>query len=187
MDVLRTEMCTAFDVGTSRWKSLSRKRDPSYIRTDKLDARRNSDSRPPLHLLERFKRIESENRGVARNLETNLDQKTPPPSPAPSKFLSKLSTNFLGQLLHRDSVHRSIIPPPPPPNIDHSSTRQPCQFSKRRPSPITIFTTSSKSYGFYRPAFNPSRITERSFTRDPFNPNLFARLFVHHFLLSSFG
>lgn len=113
MDVLRTEMCTAFDVGTSRWKSLSRKRDPSYIRTDKLDARRNSDSRPPLHLLERFKRIESENRGVARNLETNLDQKTPPPSPAPSKFLSKLSTNFLGQLLHRDSVHRSIIPPLP--------------------------------------------------------------------------
>lgn len=115
MDVLRTEMCTAFDVGTSRWKSLSRKRDPSYIRTDKLDARRNSDSRPPLHLLERFKRIESENRGVARNSKLISIGKPPPPLPSPSKFLSKLSTNFLGQLLHRDSVHRSIIPPPPSP------------------------------------------------------------------------
>lgn len=113
MDVLRTEMCTAFDVGTSRWKSLSRKRDPSYIRTDKLDARRNSDSRPPLHLLERFKRIESENRGVARNSKLISIGKPPPPLPSPSKFLSKLSTNFLGQLLHRDSVHRSIIPPSP--------------------------------------------------------------------------
>lgn len=113
MDVLRTEMCTAFDVGTSRWKSLSRKRDPSYIRTDKLDARRNSDSRPPLHLLERFKRIESENRGVARNSKLISIGKPPPPLPSPSKFLSKLSTNFLGQLLHRDSVHRSIIPPLP--------------------------------------------------------------------------
>lgn len=127
MDVLRTEMCTAFDVGTSRWKSLSRKRDPSYIRTDKLDARRNSDSRPPLHLLERFKRIESENRGVARNLETNLDQKPPPP--APSKFLSKLSTNFLGQLLHRDSVHRSIIPPPPLPQVS---------ITRRRDNPVNF-------------------------------------------------
>lgn len=187
MDVLRTEMCTAFDVGTSRWKSLSRKRDPSYIRTDKLDARRNSDSRPPLHLLERFKRIESENRGVARNLETNLDRKTPSPSP----FALEIPFETFDQLSRPTSPPRlgSSIdhPPPPPPNIDHSSTRQPCQFSKRRPSPITIFTTSSKSYGFYRPAFNPSRITERSFTRDPFNPNLFARLFVHHFLLSSFG
>lgn len=184
MDVLRTEMCTAFDVGTSRWKS--RKRDPSYIRTDKLDARRNSDSRPPLHLLERFKRIESENRGVARNLETNLDRKTPSPSP----FALEIPFETFDQLSRPTSPPRlgsSIDHPSPPPSIDHSSTRQPCQFSKRRPSPITIFTTSSKSYGFYRPAFNPSRITERSFTRDPFNPNLFARLFVHHFLLSSFG
>lgn len=186
MDVLRTEMCTAFDVGTSRWKSLSRKRDSSYIRTDKLDARRNSDSRPPLHLLERFKRIESENRGVARNLETNLDRKTPSPSP----FALEIPFETFDQLSRPTSPPRlgsSIDHPSPPPSIDHSSTRQPCQFSKRRPSSITIFTTSSKSYGFYRPAFNPSRITERSFTRDPFNPNLFARLFVHHFLLSSFG
>lgn len=187
MDVLRTEMCTAFDVGTSRWKSLSRKRDPSYIRTDKLDARRNSDSRPPLHLLERFKRIESENRGVARNLETNLDQKTPPPPLPPRNSFRNFRPTFSANFSTETRFIDRSSPPPPPPSIDHSSTRQPCQFSKRRPSPITIFTTSSKSYGFYRPAFNPSRITERSFTRDPFNPNLFARLFVHHFLLSSFG
>lgn len=115
MDVLRTEMCTAFDVGTSRWKSLSRKRDPSYIRTDKLDARRNSDSRPPLHLLERFKRIESENRGVARNSKL-ISIGKPPPPPLPPRnsfrnFRPTFSANFSTETRFID---RSSPPPPSP-------------------------------------------------------------------------
>lgn len=53
--------------------------------------------------------------------------KPPPPLPSPSKFLSKLSTNFLGQLLHRDSVHRSIIPPLPQVSI-----------TRRRDNPVNF-------------------------------------------------
>lgn len=127
MDVLRTEMCTAFDVGTSRWKSLSRKRDPSYIRTDKLDARRNSDSRPPLHLLERFKRIESENRGVARNLETNLDRKTPSPSP----FALEIPFETFDQL------SRPTSPPRLGSSIDHPPL-PPVSITRRRDNPVNF-------------------------------------------------
>lgn len=135
MDVLRTEMCTAFDVGTSRWKSLSRKRDPSYIRTDKLDARRNSDSRPPLHLLERFKRIESENRGVARNLETNLDQKPPPPLPCPLE----IPFETFDQLSRPTSPPRlgSSIDHPPPPSPKYRSLVDATTLSIFQATPFT--------------------------------------------------
>lgn len=139
-------------------------RDPSYIRTDKLDAR-NSDSR-----LSTFSNAlnESNPKTVAWLVTWKLisiGNPLPPPRNSFRNFRPTFSSNFSTETRFTD---RSSFPPPQVSIVDATT------LSIFQATPFTDhhFTTSSKSYGFYRPAFNLSRITERSFTRDPFNPIL---------------
>lgn len=103
-------------------------RDPSYIRTDKLDAR-NSDSR-----LSTFSNAlnESNPKTVAWLVTWKLisiGNPLPPPRNSFRNFRPTFSANFSTETRFTD---RSPLPK------YRSSTRQPCQFSNRRPSPITI-------------------------------------------------
>lgn len=144
MDASWSETHTAFDAATSRWK-------PGLVEKTRLTLRAGCSTRSPsapLHLSfsngERFKRIESENAGVASNLETNLERE--PPEIPFQKLSTKLSYGTAPppcRFADRSSAPRISI------TRRHQATT--CQFSNRRPSP-------SKFYRFYRPAFKLSRI-----------------------------
>lgn len=105
-------------------------RDPSYIRTDKLDAR-NSDSR-----LSTFSNAlnESNPKTVAWLVTWKLISigNPLPLLEIPFETFDQLSRPTSPPRLGSPIDHRSPLPK------YRSSTRQPCQFSKRRPSPITI-------------------------------------------------